>query len=299
MSHLDSLRERESAYFVQDRDNKDELTRLEIQDRLLTAGMGGVLPELADPTTLRRVLDVGCGTGGWLMEAASMYPAIEKLIGVDISAKLLNWVRDQCKNQRADERVEFQVMDALMLLEFRPAFFDLVNHRLGGSWVRTWEWKKLLLEYQRVTKAGGIIRITEADIVTSNSPALTKLYDIALEAFYQSGRLFVKATDGLTRGLASLMTQHGIQDVQTRKHTLIFNRSTNEHLAFYEDVKLFFRVLVPFFQRWTRIPHDYEEIYQQALREMQEPEFVATLPILTAWGTRHGSGRSLLLRVVK
>ena len=34
-----------------------------VQDKMLTAEMGGVLPELSDPTQLRRVLDVGCGTG--------------------------------------------------------------------------------------------------------------------------------------------------------------------------------------------------------------------------------------------
>ena len=49
-------------------DSEKELTRLMIHDRLMTALMGGVLSEQADPTVFHRVLDVGCGPGGWIME---------------------------------------------------------------------------------------------------------------------------------------------------------------------------------------------------------------------------------------
>ena len=38
--------------------------------------------------------------------------------------------------------------------------------------------------------------------------------------------------------------------------------------------------------KWTSVPDDYEEIYQQMLTEMQQPDFVATWTLLTAWGTR-------------
>src|SRR5919198_1067729 len=90
---MEPPKENPSAYFVQDRDNLEEVTRLEIQDKMITTGMGGVLPELADPASLRRVLDVGCGTGGWLIETAKAYPSIEKLVGVDISNTIIEYAR--------------------------------------------------------------------------------------------------------------------------------------------------------------------------------------------------------------
>ncbi len=34
-----------NTYFVEDRSNQEELTRVQIQDQLLTKGMGGVFPE--------------------------------------------------------------------------------------------------------------------------------------------------------------------------------------------------------------------------------------------------------------
>ena len=56
----DPRQEYGGTYFVQDGSNEEELTRVAIQDQMITAGMGGVPPEQSDPTHLRRVLDVGC-----------------------------------------------------------------------------------------------------------------------------------------------------------------------------------------------------------------------------------------------
>jgi ubiquinone/menaquinone biosynthesis C-methylase UbiE len=292
------LREHPSAYFVQDRENLEEMARLEIQDRMITAGMGGVLPELADHSHLRRVLDVGCGTGGWLMEVARTYPSIEKLFGGDISGKMVEYARTQAESQHLSSRVQFQTMDALRALSFPDGFFDLVNQRLGASWLRTWEWMKILLEYQRVVRSGGIIRITEAGLVESNSPALTTLCDLALDACIYSGRFFEQRSDGVICKIAHLMTVYGIEEVQRRDHTLVFQSGTSEHLRFVEDMTRLFRVSLPFFQKWIYVPNDYEEIYQQAKKEMQQPDFVATWQFRTAWGIRSvpKNGGVLLMR---
>src|SRR5579859_3030341 len=177
-------REHPSAYFVQDRSNEEEMTRLRLQDQMITTGMGGVLPEQTDPTRFRRVLDVGCGTGGWLIETAKTYPNISLLIGVDVSKKMVDYARSQAEAQGVSDRVEFHVMDSLRMLEFPTNFFDLVNQRYGMSWLRTWDWPKLLDEYQRVTRRSGVIRITESDtLVESGSPARTRLFEMTLDAF--------------------------------------------------------------------------------------------------------------------
>jgi ubiquinone/menaquinone biosynthesis C-methylase UbiE len=282
---MESPREHGGTYIVQDRGNTDEMTRLEIQDNMVTAGMG-VLPELADPTILWRILDVGCGTGGWLIEVARTYPTIKKLVGGDINGKILDYARTKTEAQQLDKRVQFKMMDALRILEFPDASFDLVNQRFAVSWLRTWEWRKILLEYQRVCRPGGIIRLTESNAcLESNSSALLKLSSIVLETFFNSGRLFTRSNEGITGELVRLMTQYGIQNVKSRVYTLVYRAGTVECQRFYEDVVYFYRVVLPFFQKWTRIPSDYEEIYQQALKEMQAADFVATMKLLTAWGT--------------
>ncbi len=56
------------------------------------------------------------------------------------------------------------------------------------------------------------------------------------------------------------MTQHAIEDVQTRDTHLVFKAGTVEHQSFYEDMRLLFRVALPHFQKWARVPSNYEEI---------------------------------------
>lgn len=193
----DPGREHPSTYTVQDLSSGEELNRLQIHDRVLTTCMGGVLPEQPDPTIFRRVLDVGCGTGGWLIEAARTYPNLSLLVGVDISNKMLDYARVQARALQVDDRVEFRQMDALRMLEFPTSYLDLVNERSGMSWLRTWDWPKFLQECQRVTRRGVVVRVTEFTLVAeSTSPALRRLVELAIEAFYQSGTSLPKRMMG-------------------------------------------------------------------------------------------------------
>ncbi|GAC1472077.1 MAG: hypothetical protein NVS2B12_40200 [Ktedonobacteraceae bacterium] len=55
--------------------------------------------------------------------------------------------------------------------------------------------------------------------------------------------------------------------------------------SFFEDVKLLFRTGLPFYRKWCNIPHNYEELYHQALEEIQEPGCLTTGRLITTWGT--------------
>ncbi len=288
MSPSEPRRQHASTYFVTDRSNREEMLRLTLQDQMLTTGMGGVLTEQAAPTSFQRVLDVGCGPGAWLIDTAQTYPSIELLMGVDISGKMVEHARTCATLAGVSDRVEFAVMDALLMLEYPDRFFDLVNQRAGASYLRTWDWSKLLREYRRVTRPGGVVRVTEFALTpTSSSQALTRLCDLLVQALYQAGHLFRCESTGVTSDLARLLDQHGIQQVQTRTWMLSYRAGTVAWQGLCEDVRLGFKTLVPFLRKWTRVPDDYEEIYQQALAEMQQPDFLATGSMLTAWWTVH------------
>lgn len=278
--------EQPSTYFVQDRENKTELDRLAIQDRMITNAMGGVLPEQPDPTVFRHVLDIACGSGGWVIEAARAYPTMS-LIGIDISQRMMDYAREQAEAQHVADRVEFRVMDALRVLEFPDRYFDLVNMRLGISFLRTWDWPKLLSEMLRVTRSGGIIRITEPEVVhQSNSAAIMRIHEIMQNAFFQAGHLFAPETTGVTGHLPGLLKHHGCQHVQEKTYALVYRAGTPEGQAYYEDMAHGARTLVPFLQKWGSIPQDMEAIGRQAFEEIQQPGYYAKWIFHCVWGTR-------------
>jgi len=281
---IDPRREYSNTYIVKDRSNQEELDRVRIQGEMITAGMGGPLPEQPDPTIFKTVIDIACGAGDWLLELAATYPTMTRLVGVDASSPMVNYARAQAAAHQYGERVTFKVMDALLIVEFPTATFDLVNIRFGSSFLRKWEWPKLLSEFRRVSSIDGMIRVTESDILQeSTSPALLRVLQIILQATRQSGRTFDDESNGITESLVGLLIQHGFKDVKTRSYALEYRAGTPEWQSFYDDTSRAMHTLLPYLRKFTRLPDDYEQICKQALIEMRQPDFVATWKLLTAW----------------
>jgi ubiquinone/menaquinone biosynthesis C-methylase UbiE len=281
-----SANEYPSTYFVHDRHSQKELTRVKIQDHLVTAAMGGVLPEQSDPSIFRRVLDIGCGTGGWVLDAAQAYPAMS-LAGIDVSKPMIGYAREQAQALQVAERVEFHVMDALLILEFPPDYFDLVNIRFGSSFMRIWDWPKLFSEMLRVSRPGGVIRVTEPEIFNQcTSPAHRRLNAMFQCALFHAGHLFEETPAGLTLHLADLFTRHGVQQVQTTTHTLSFQAGTPEGQSYIEDVLHLSQTVRPFLQKWGCLSQDYDALCSQLLEELRQPTYHSTWQFLTAWGTK-------------
>ena len=290
----DPRRQYPSTYFA-DRSNLDEMTRLAIQDRLTTQGMGGVLPEQPDPTIFQRVLDVACGTGCWLIEAAKTCPSMTRLVGIDASSRLINYARELAKAEQVAEHVEFQIMDALLILEFPKDYFDLVNLRFAVGFMRTWDWPKLLSEMQRVTRPGGVIRLTEFERIGSSSPALLRILQLTGDALFNAGHLFTEGktidafsegTTGVASDLERLLHQYGVKNIQARRSHLEFPAGTPAGQSFAEDARLATRTTMPFVRKWRGLPGDYETLYQQMVNEMQQPDHVGFWDLITAWGTK-------------
>jgi ubiquinone/menaquinone biosynthesis C-methylase UbiE len=289
--------ERPSTYVVQDRSNLEELRRLQVQEHLVTVALGGVLPEQSDPARFQHVLDVACGAGGWLIELAKTTPTISQLIGVDISRRMIEVARAEAEAQQVQERVGFRLMDALRVFEFSADAFDLTNMRFALSFLRTWEWPQVLRELQRVTRPGGIIRVTDADLPDqSSSPALLRLFRLLAQAYSQAGKYFRPLACGVAEDLASLLKQQKLQDVQIRGYRPEIRVGTVEGQLFFEDMRYLFRTNLPFLRKWSQVPDDYEELYQQMLAEMQQPDFMVSNRTITAWGSKPVHVNPLLLR---
>src|SRR5205807_2336796 len=123
-------------------------------------------------------------------------------MGVDIHPRMVAYAQTMAETQGVKERVQFQTMDVLKAFALDPEQFDLVNQRLGHSYIRTWEWPFLLNECQRVSKAGGTVRLTEVETVPeSNSSTVTQLGKLLVSALYEAGHSFTPSAQGITSHL--------------------------------------------------------------------------------------------------
>lgn len=265
---------------------KEELENLRIEDQLLTKAMGGVLAEQANLSSFQRVLDIACGSGSWVIEAALQYPHMS-LVGIDINPHVIEYARLQAAQYHVEDRVEFYTMDALRFLEFPDEAFDLVNMRFVMSFLRTWDWPRLLNQVQRVLRPGGIVRLTDEEIThQSNSPTAMRFFEMLQGALFRSGHLFTQTSDGLTAHLAPLLAQHGYEHIKTTTLALQFSASTPEMQAYLKASERATRYLRPFLQKWSALNRDFELMQRQMREEAQHPDFYVILHLLTVWATR-------------
>jgi ubiquinone/menaquinone biosynthesis C-methylase UbiE len=277
----------ENTYVI-DPESAAEMARLLDQDLLVTKHMGGLLTERPDFANIHRVLDIGCGPGGWVQEVAFAHSDIE-VIGIDISQKMIQYARAQAKVQGLDN-TRFLVMDATKPLDFPDNYFDLVNGRALTSFLHPTMWSTLIQECWRITRSDGIIRLTEADSLgITTSPALGKLYSKIMQAFHLSGRCFSSEGQyfGITPKLGYFLRKVGYQKLRKTPHILDYSAGEEAHDSMYRDWTIALKLVQPFLLT-TKVAtqEEADALYQQAMMEMRAEDFTAISYSLSVWGEK-------------
>jgi len=128
----------------------------------LTKHIGGVeateaLIELCHIGKGKYVLDVGSGVGVTPCFIAKRYGC--RVVGVDISERMVERSRERATREKVADRVEFRVADA-QDLPFEDAVFDAVITESVTSFPK--DKQKAVNEYVRVTKPGGYVGLNES-----------------------------------------------------------------------------------------------------------------------------------------
>jgi arsenite methyltransferase len=139
-----------------------ESTYLDVQAEVgITKHIGGfeatdALLALCHVEAAHQVLYVGCGIGVGPVYIARKFGC--RVIGVDISEKMIAWSRQRAREERVEDRVEFR-LGSILALPFETDRFDAV---LVESVVVFVEDKALAIrECLRVTKPGGYVGMNE------------------------------------------------------------------------------------------------------------------------------------------
>ncbi len=271
--------------YINDPESGAEMARLIDQDYLVTQCMGGPLPERAnDFAGLHRILDIGCGTGGWLLDIAFEHPDVE-VVGIDISRAMTNYAQARAEVQGL-HNASFHVMDMLHPLQFPEHFFDLVNSRFIG-WMPIKAWPTYLRECLRITKPGGTIRLVEGDACLSTSLALEQQLGMIVRALKKAGQSFSPSGNlgGITPMLRSLLREAGCVDIQYKAHAIDCSFGEEVHQAFCKDFFLGYRLAQPFVIRGgVATQEELDHLQQQLEWDMMQQDFRGMMFLLSAWG---------------
>lgn len=276
----------DSVYF-NDPENVAEMARLIGQDRLITKGMGGLYSERSDLSGIHRILDAACGPGGWTLEVALTHPEIE-VVGVDVSQVMIDYANAQTRVQGLNN-ASFQVMDIQKPLDFPDGSFDLVNARFI-NFLPAAAWSPLMQEFGRITRPGGVIRLTESEWwYFTNSPAMENLNAMIIralklqgESFSQSGRF-----TGVLPMLGRFLLDAGCVNVNYRSHVIDYSYGTEAYEGFRHDAAIVFKLFQPFIVRMgVATQEEVTQLYEQMQLEMAKDDFRGLMLPLTAWGEK-------------
>jgi SAM-dependent methyltransferase len=227
---------REDTYVI-DPESGAEMARLINQDRLVAQHVGGLFPSEVDPSTLRSVLDLACGPGGWVWDVAFAYPGME-LIGVDISREMVQYARALARVQGLDN-VTFLEMNILKPLDFADDAFDFVNARFLTGLMSPGDWPALLQECRRILRPGGILRLLESeDFGITNSPAIEQFTQLSISAGRKLGRSFF--AEGRFAGtmamLGRLLRSAGFQEIHQPSFVIDWSADAQASYPMYNNI---------------------------------------------------------------
>ena len=174
-------------------DEKQNIS-MDINHHALTLGIGDKL-FLAPLETdkIKRVLDVGTGTGTWAIDFADDFPEAE-VNGTDISPIQPGWV---------PPNLRFEIEDYTGEWTFPPDTFDFIHLRwLTGS---VPDWNALFRQAFQATSPGGWVQTYEPSSIFRSDHTTIK----ADSALGQWGQFFVEG--GKTIGRSFLAVEDGLQ----------------------------------------------------------------------------------------
>ncbi|CAG8536881.1 10678_t:CDS:2 [Ambispora leptoticha] len=215
----------ESAYFGANDD--EEAYRLSRYHDAIKEIWGGLFnsPVEEKLSNGARVIDIGCGSGIWILDMAQRYPK-SKFVGIDISPIL--------PTENLPPNVKFIQYNVLDGIPCEDSSFDLVHQKfLVGAYTESqWE-EKVIPEIIRLARPDGWIELLEGDIIISNG-SVTQRVARALHDFMKSRGLYANIGKEVPRMLertnafSEIRNQHKIIKLG-KKH----GKSSEETLRFF------------------------------------------------------------------
>lgn len=265
-----------------------EIGHILFQDHLMTEVTGGLFPGRTDKEIerMKKVLDIGCGPGGWATSVARRYAHINAF-GIDDDRFMIPYANAQRSHQNIPN-ASFEVVDALKPWTFAPIPFDMINIRFAASWVPRQSWTALFRQCYRASQAGGFIRWSERDhLLVTNSALFEQCSHLLARASHQAG--FGFSPDGsslsITPMQASLLRDAGYREVKSSVAVIDISYGSPYHMSQMRYFLLVFKHYLPLLCEMGLVSLEKAALLFSALQaEAQTPTFCGLMYFLTVEG---------------
>lgn len=264
-----------------------EWERLDYQHRLLVRMFGGLHRAPLDPTKIKRVLDVGCGTGQWAMDFATRYPDAE-VIGFDITDKP-SW-------KTAPANCSFRVANLELDETWEDlGHFDFIHGRFIVPSVK--DWPRLVQKCHEHLEPGGFIECQDISVPsrcmeTDIDPATSKLLQWGV--YTKEGWERCGLQPNQDELIADQLSDLGFEDITLEDFKMMFgpwaDDAEEKELGFMGQqnflwgVRGFAETIFVKYLGWTQ--EELDEFLEEFKQEMREPKIKAFLPVWVCYARK-------------
>lgn len=265
-----------------------EIARLTNREPLLIKALGGLLPGIpyVYKPGMRRVLEVACGPGGWLLDFARTYRGTH-VVGIDTRSLMIQAAMRRINEQKLPNAYALRVPTLSDQLPFDDASFDLISIQFISLFLQIDRWPLLLAECQRILRSGGILRLTEFDLAQTNAPAHEEWNTLSWKALQSSSPSNYHSS--WLYELEPMAFTAGFQDCVCAPHIVNYSYGAPLYENWKRDLNLQVRKYLPQMIEMDLITVDQSiSLHQRMQREMDIPSFHAIQHFLTIWGRKDG-----------
>lgn len=189
---------------------------------LMTAVLGAdrarrALLEQPELRAAEHVLDIGCGTGTFVMQLKRRYPEVT-VVGLDPDRKALSRARRKAERARVIVRFDQGFADEL---PYPPASFDGVFSSFMFHHLETGSKERTLREVRRVLKPGGRLYLLDVESEAAHAHGVLHLLP----------RMHERVKDNVESQIVALMRSAGFDDATRVGECAVFFGSS--HAGFY------------------------------------------------------------------
>lgn len=257
----------------------------------LTSQHIGLLPGI-DARYLAQVndvLEIGCGPGGWTLQAARIYPD-KRITGFDSSTAMIAYAR-HLADTHSLVNVHHMIVPSLSgpFDAWPDASFDLICAQSLSTSLLPYYWPSLLAECWRLLRPGGSVCLTDFELGVSNSPAHEEFVALLIRAVAKTGQNMVPTERhlGVLCELEPLISNAGFQEVRMLSHLVNYSCGVASSTEWKMDFLIFCQLCHSLIVRTgTATQAHVDTLSRQLKLEMSLPTFHACIQGVTVQGTK-------------